>query len=275
MRRDRVAMFGLVVLLVFVGLALIAPFVSPASGLRAVDSVDNPTWQPPSTGYPLGTDSLGRSVAAQFLWGSRISLVIGLAATLLTIAIGSVVGILAGYSGRWTDSLLMRLTDWFFVIPFIPLAIVLGRVLGPSLRNMILVIGITSWPSTARLVRAQVLTIKERLYVDRARALGGGRRHIISRHVLPNVTPLILANTTLAVPISILTESTLSFLGLGDPTRTSWGKVLEEAYRGGAIARNAWWWYLPPGLGIVLVVLGFTLFGRSLEAVLDPRLRER
>jgi peptide/nickel transport system permease protein len=272
---DRVAMFGLVLLLVFVAVALLAPYVSPSTGLRAVDSVDNPTWQPPSDGFPLGTDSLGRSVAAQFMWGSRISLLIGLAATLITIAIGSIVGILAGYSGRWVDALLMRLTDWFFVIPFIPLAIVLARVLGPSLRNVILVIGITSWPSTARLVRAQVLTIKERLYVDRARALGAGTGHIIGRHVLANVTPLILANTTLAVPISILTESTLSFLGLGDPTRTSWGKMLEEAYRGGAIARNAWWWYLPPGLGIVLVVLGFTLFGRALEEILDPRLRER
>jgi peptide/nickel transport system permease protein len=141
--------------------------------------------------------------------------------------------------------------------------------------NIIFVIGITSWPSTSRLVRAQVLTVKERLYVDRARALGAGRIHVINKHVLPNVAPLILANTTLAVPISILTETTLSFLGLGDPTQASWGKTLEEAFRAGAINREAWWYYLPAGLGIVAVVLAFTMFGRALEEILDPRLRER
>jgi peptide/nickel transport system permease protein len=169
----------------------------------------------------------------------------------------------------------MRLTDWFLVIPFLPLAIVLAAVLGRNVWNIIFVIGITSWPSTARLVRAQVLTVKERLYVDRARALGASRRQIIQRHILPNVSPLILASATLAVPISILTETTLAFLGLGDPTQASWGKTLEEAFASGAISRGAWWYYLPAGVGIVMVVLAFTLFGRALEEILDPRLRER
>jgi len=273
--RDRLAVAGLIVLVVFVAMALLAPLLSDRSGLSAVASVDNPTWAHPSGDFPLGTDNLGRSVAAQFVWGSRISLFVGLMATLLTIAIGSVVGIVSGFFGRWTDAVLMRITDWFLVIPFLPLAIVLAAVLGRSVWNIIFVIGITSWPSTARLVRAQVLTIKERLYVDRARALGAGRTHVISKHVLPNVAPLILANTTLAVPISILTETTLSFLGLGDPSRASWGKTLEEAFHAGAINREAWWYYLPAGLGIVAVVLAFTMFGRALEEILDPRLRER
>jgi peptide/nickel transport system permease protein len=274
-RRDRLAMTGLVVLVLFALMALFAPLLVPRSALSAVASIDNPTWSPPSREFWFGTDHLGRSVAAQFVWGSRASLFVGLMATLLTIAIGAVVGITSGFFGGRTDGVLMRATDWFLVVPFLPLAIVLAAVLGRSVWNIILVIGITSWPATARLVRSQVLTVKQRLYVDRARALGATRRHLVQRHVLPNVAPLLLASTTLAVPISILTETTLAFLGLGDPTQPSWGKTLEEAFQAGAIGRNAWWYYLPAGLGIVAVVLAFTLFGRALEEILDPRLRER
>jgi peptide/nickel transport system permease protein len=204
-----------------------------------------------------------------------VSLIVGLAATLLTIAIGSVIGITAGFFGGGVDTVLMRITDWFLVIPFLPLAIALAAVLDRSVWNAILVIGVTSWPATARLIRAQVLTVKRRLYVDRARSLGATRGYVVRRHILPNVAPLILANVTLAVPIAILTETTLSFLGLGDPTRASWGKTLEEAFTAGAITRHAWWYYWPAGLGIVCVVLAFTLFGRAMEEILDPRLRER
>ncbi len=272
---DRLAVAGLIVLVGFVAMALLAPWISPASGLRAVDSLENPTWASPSWAYPLGTDALGRSVAAQFVWGARVSLYVGLAATVLTIAIGSLVGVTSGFFGGWTDAVLMRLTDWFLVIPFLPFAIVLASVLSRSLTSIIIVIAVTSWPGTARLVRAQVLTVKQRLYVDRARALGASQRHVVTRHVLPNVAPLILANVTLAVPISILTETTLAFLGLGDPTRASWGKTLEESFAAGAITRNAWWYYLPAGIGIVIVVLSFTLVGRAIEEILDPRLKER
>lgn len=274
-RADRLAMLGLVVLGGFVAMALAAPLIVDRSALSAVASIDNPTWASPSTEFWLGTDHLGRSVAAQFVWGARVSLFVGLAATVLTIAIGAVVGMTAGVVGGWTDAVLMRITDWFLVIPFLPLAIALAAVLGRSVWNIVLVIGVTSWPSTARLVRAQVLSVRQRLYVDRARALGATRRHLIARHILPNVGPLLLASTTLAVPISILTETTLAFLGLGDPTQTSWGRTLEEAFQAGAIGRTAWWYYLPAGLGIVAVVLAFTLVGRALEEILDPRLRER
>jgi peptide/nickel transport system permease protein len=269
------AMTGLVVLVLITALALAAPLISDRNGLSAVRSVDNPTWDAPSGRFILGTDHLGRSVATQFIWGSRVSLVIGLLATVLTIAIASVVGITAGYFGRIVDTILMRITDWFLVIPFLPLAIVLASVLGRSLTNIVIVIGITSWPGTARILRAQVLTLRERLFVDRARALGATSPSIISRHILPNVTPLILANTTLGVPIAILTETTLSFLGLGDPRRASWGRTLQEAFDAGAISRDAWWYYLPAGVGIVAVVLAFTMCGRALEQILDPRLAER
>ncbi len=275
LRRDRLALAGLAVLVLAALMALFAPWLVDDAGLDAVDSLDNPTWARPGGDFLLGTDHLGRSVAAQFVYGARVSLFVGLAATVLTVAIGTIVGIFAGFSGRWVDATLMRLTDWFLVIPFLPLAIVLASVLGRGIWNIVFVISVTSWPATARLVRAQVLTVKERLYVDRARALGASRAHVVRRHVLPNVTPLILASATLAVPISILTETTLAFLGLGDPTQPSWGKTLEEAFQAGAIGRNAWWYYLPAGLGIVTVVLAFTVFGRALEEILDPRLRER
>jgi peptide/nickel transport system permease protein len=268
-------MIGLVALLLIVAMALAAPLLADESDLRAINAVDNPRWATPSEFPPLGTDNFGRSVWAQFVWGSRISLLVGLAATAIAIVVGTAVGISAGFFGGWFSAVLMRITEWFLVIPFLPLAIVLAAVLGPSVQNIILVIGITSWPVTARVVRAQVLSLKERLYVERSRALGASSGHLMSRHVLPNVSPLILANLTLTVPVAILSETTLSFLGLGDPTRASWGKMLEEAYSAGAVTRNAWWYYLPPGLGVMAIVLAFVLIGQALEEILDPRLKER
>jgi peptide/nickel transport system permease protein len=268
-------MIGLTLLALIVAMALAAPLLAAESELRAVNAVDNPTWATPSEFPPLGTDNLGRSVWAQFVWGARISLLVGLAATVIAIVIGSVVGITAGFFGGWPGAVLMRITEWFLVIPFLPLAIVLAAVLGPSVWNIILVIGITSWPATARVIRAQVLSLRERLYVERSRALGASSGYLMNRHVLPNVSPLILANLTLTVPVAILSETTLSFLGLGDPTRASWGKMLDEAFSAGALSRNAWWYYLPPGLGIMAVVLAFVLIGQALEEILDPRLRER
>ncbi len=178
-RRNTPGMIGLAILTLIVLMALAAPLIASESELRAINTIDNPTWATPSEFAPLGTDNLGRSVWAQFVWGARISLLVGLAATLIAIVIGSVIGIAAGFYGGLGSSVLMRLTEWFLVIPFLPLAIVLAAILGPSIRNIILVIGITSWPSTARLVRSQVLTTKERLYVDRSRSLGASNRHLM------------------------------------------------------------------------------------------------
>jgi peptide/nickel transport system permease protein len=274
-RRNVPGMLGLAILALAVAMALAAPLLADADGLRGVNTTQNPTWAHPGGEFPLGTDHLGRSVLTQFVWGARISLLVGLAATLLAIVIGSLVGIAAGYFGGRFGGVLMRLTEWFLVIPFLPLAVALAAVLGPSITNIILVIGVTSWPSTARLIRAQVLTLKERLYVDRSRALGASDAHVMGRHILPNVSSLILANLTLTVPIAILSETTLSFLGLGDPTRASWGKMLQEGFEAGALSLQAWWYYVPPGLGIMLVVLAFTLVGQALEEVLDPRLRDQ
>ena len=274
-RRNRAGMIGLVVLVLITLMALAAPLLADRAGLAAVNSTANPVWASPAEFAPLGTDHLGRSVWTQFVWGSRISLLIGLTATVLAMVIGTSVGVVAGFFGGRVGGLLMRLTEWFLVIPFLPLALALAAVLGPSVENIILVIGITSWPATARVVRAQVLSVKERLYVDRSRALGASNRHLMGRHVMPNIAPLILANTTLTVPIAILSETTLSFLGLGDPSRPSWGKMLEDGFANGALSQHAWWYFIPPGLGVMLVVLAFVLCGHALEEILDPRLREQ
>ncbi len=259
-RGSKQGVIGLSVLAAFVLLALAAPWLADVGELNPVRArgAGNPQWADPNLFPPLGTDHLRRSVWAQFVWGSRVSLFVGLAATVLTIFIGSLVGIVSGFAGGKTDAALMRVTEWFLVIPFLPLAIVLASVLGRSVWNIIFVIGITSWPSTARLVRAQVLTVKQRLFVDRARSLGAGRGYLITRHILP-----------------ILTETTLAFLGLGDPSSASWGKTLEEAFVNGAIVRNAWWYFLPAGVGILVVVLAFTLIGRTLEEIADPRMGRR
>ena len=274
-RRHTPGMIGLAILVAAAAMALAAPLLADDTQLSAVNTTQNPAFASPSEFGLLGTDKFGRPVINQFIWASRISLLVGLAATVLAVVIGSIVGIAAGFFGGRFGGVLMRLTEWFLVIPFLPLAIALAAILGPSVRNIILVIGITSWPQTARLIRAQVLTLKERDYVDRSRALGASDWHLMTRHILPNVSPLILANTTLTVPIVILSEATLSFLGLGDPSNASWGKMLDDAFEAGAVTLEAWWYILPPGIGIMLVVLAFTLCGTALEEILDPRLRDR
>jgi peptide/nickel transport system permease protein len=273
-RANRMGMIGLVILSIFIALALLAPLVASSDGLDATKATGQPL-QPPTWEFPFGTDDLGRSVLTLTIWGSRVSLLVGFMATLLSISIGAVIGIAAGYFGDWRENILMRVTDWFLVIPFLPLAIVLASLLGRSLFNIILVIGVTSWPGTARLVRAQTLSVKTRPYVERARALGAGTWHTITRHILPNVFPLIFANTILVVAVAILSETTLSFLGLGDPLRVSWGSILEFAFSAGAGGAGAWWWLVPPGVAIVLVVLAFTMCGYALDEVLNPRLRRR
>jgi peptide/nickel transport system permease protein len=271
-RQERGGLAGVAILTVFVLLALTAPLLFSPDQLK-VTQATGAVLAPPTAGFPLGTDESGRSVLALVVWGTRVSLLVGIAATVISMAIGTLVGISSGHFGGVSGSVLERITDWFLVIPFLPLAIVLATVLGSSLLNIIVVIGVTSWPGTARLVRAQTLSVGARPYLERARVLGGGHWHQMSRHVLPNVMPLVLANTTLTVAIAILSETTLSFLGLGDPFRVSWGSMLDSAFSTGAISVGAWWYLLPPGLCVVAVVLAFTLVGRALENVLDPRER--
>jgi peptide/nickel transport system permease protein len=273
-RASPMGMWGLAIMLAFVIVALAAPLLADRSGTLTTN-FDAPPFEPPSLRYPLGTDKFGRSILTMLIWGSRVSLLVGLAATVITMLLGASIGIVAGYSGGRIDSLLNALTNWFLVLPWIALAIVLASILGATLLNIILVIGITSWAPTARLVRAQALTVKERPYVERARALGSGHWHLVSRHILPNVFPVIFANTILTVALSILSETTLSLLGLGDPNSISWGIIIEEAFEAGALTAGYWWWLIPPGLAIVLLVLAFVMCGYAFDEILNPKLRRR
>lgn len=273
-RRDRAGMVGLAILALMVFVALAAPLLASSKGL-SVTLAKGPLDAGPSLSYPLGTDTDGRSVLTLLIWGSRISLLVGITATLISVVLGALVGIVAGQFGGWIDNALMRTTDWFLVIPFLPLAIALAIALGRGLGIIIFVIGVTSWPSTARIVRAQALTVKTRPYVERSRALGARHWHQMTRHLLPSVMPLLLANTILTVSDAILAESTLSFLGLGDPNQQSWGEMLNRVFEstGGSAGNVAW--LIAPGIAIILVVLAFTMVGHAVEVVLSPRLQER
>lgn len=273
-RRSKMGIAGLFILVFFISVAVLAPVLAPHQALTATGAKGIPL-QGPSIQYPFGTDNLGRSVLALTIWGSRVSLFVGLMATLISTLIGSAVGIVAGYFGRWSDSLLMRITDWFLAVPYLPLAIVLASLFGSSMWNIAFIIGILSWSGTARLIRAQTLSLKTRLYVDRARGLGGSNWYVMTRHILPNVSPLIFANTILIVGGAILSETTLSFLGLGDPLHVSWGTILDAAFSSGAAAGGWWWWLVAPGVAIVLVVLAFTMCGYAFDEILNPRMRRR
>lgn len=269
-RGHKAGIAGLILLVLFILIALFAPLLADSKGLLVTQATGG-VLAPPSMEFPLGTDETGRSVLTLLIWGSRVSLLVGLSSTVISMVLGTLIGIAAGHFRGWIGELFNRLTDWFLVIPFLPLAIALAAVLNPSLTNIVIVIGVTSWPGTARLVRAQTLAVEGRPYLERAKVLGAGHWHQMSRHVLPNVMPLVLANTILTVAVAILSETTLSYLGFGDPSRVSWGTMLDNAQAAGAISSGKWWYVLPPGVAVVIVVLAFMLVGRALEAVLTPR----
>jgi peptide/nickel transport system permease protein len=263
--------FGLAVLGLFVFLAIFGSVLAPDD--PNASSLD--VFAPPSAEHLLGTTEQGSDVFSQLLVGARVSIIVGFAAAVISAVLGSIVGLAGGYYGGWTDRILDWLENWFLVIPTLPLMIVLARLLDPSLGVLILVIGLTSWAGTGRIVRAQVLTLRERAFVERARALGAGNRYIIKTHILPNTLPLIFANTVLIVAVAILSEAALSFLGLGDPTRISWGTMLENAFESGAPSAEAWWYVIPPGLCITSLVLAVAILGHLFEEYVNPRLREQ
>lgn len=270
-RTHRSGLLGLAALALFALVALTAP-LTVGSDVSSVTGAPGSPMEPPSGEFPLGTDRFGRDLLGLLVWGSRVSLLVGLLAAVLSVAIGALVGITAGHFHGAYATVMMRITDWFLVMPTLVLAIALATVMSRSLGTIVLAIGVTSWPTTARLVRAQTLAVEARPYIERAKALGGGHWHIMSRHVLPNVMPLVLAQTTLMISSSVLAEATLAFLGLGDPTLVSWGGLLQDAREAGAVSSGDWWYLVPPGIAIALVALAFTLCGRAVESVLNPRL---
>jgi peptide/nickel transport system permease protein len=273
-RSSTMGMVGLFIMGFFVLMAIYAA-LGFGGTTNPIETLDNPILAPPSPEFPLGTDNNGVSVLNLVIQGSKTSLLVGLVASVISMVLGTIIGLAAGYRGGWIDAILMRFTDAFIVIPWLALAIVLAALLGQNLTIIIMIIGLTSWPGTARLVRAQVLSVKERQYVERSRALGGPNSHVVLKHVLPNVMPVIFANTILTIAIAILSESALSFLGLGDPLNITWGTVIEQAFNKGAITIGAWWWLIFPSACIVLVVLAATMIGFAFDEIVNPRIRER
>jgi peptide/nickel transport system permease protein len=266
---SRQAQVGLAVLLAFVAVAILAPWIEPFD----VHTRVGPVYAPPSLKHPLGLDDGGVDMVSLLIQGGRISLIVGFAATLVAMVIGGGIGILAGYFGGWTDTILMRITDYFLVIPDLPLAIIVAAVWGASLTHLIFVIALLLWTTTARIVRAQVKSVRERVYVKRARSLGAGDARIIFRHVLPQIGPLLIANTVLTVAVAIFDETALAFLGLGDPTSITWGNIIEFAFLRTAISSGAWWAVIPAGLCVALVIMGCFWLGQAIEDALNPRLK--
>ena len=273
---------GLVVLVVFAVLALKPElFVGP---LETATRATGHAFDPPSSAHIFGADDLGRDVLNRTVHGARISMTIGLLATLITVVVGTLVGIIAGYVGGVVDTVLMRVSDFFLVLPTFVLAIILAPVLievvgvdaevfgiRATLLVIIIVIGLTSWATTARIIRSQVLSLKGRMFVDRARVIGAGPGRIMIAHILPNVMNLIVAQAVLTFAVAVFTETTLSFIGLGDPFQPSWGEILNSAETSGAPGLGAWWYIAPPAVAVVLVVLAFTLVGNALDDLLNPK----
>jgi peptide/nickel transport system permease protein len=273
---------GLAILLAFAVLAAFPDFF--VGNLQTVVTATGTSLQPPYGAHLFGTDELGRDMLNLTVHGARISMTIGLMATLITILVGALVGIVAGYSGGVLDTILMRLSDFFLVLPTVVLAIILAPIIldvvgadaeylgiRATLIVIVVVIGLTSWATTARIIRSQVLSLKERMFVDRARVIGAGAGQIMRRHILPNVVNLIVAQAVLTFATAVFTETTLAFIGLGDPFAPSWGEILNAAQTTGAPGLGAWWYIAPPATCVVLVVLAFTLVGNALDDILNPK----
>lgn len=269
---NKIGTLGFVMLVIFFAIAFIGPNVYEYS---SIDVAKGPMLEGPTKDFPFGTDHLGRDIFGAIIHGTKTSLIVGFSAALISIGIGTTIGLTAGFVGGRLDNVLMRLTDGMMVLPKLPLIMVLSALLGTNIRNIILVIGFTGWTGTARLVRSQALSIRERPYIERARSIGAGNVYIMYKHVLPNVFPVIFANTILATSSAILAEASLSFLGLGDPLSVSWGQTLNGAFVNGAVSTGAWWYFVPAGLAIILLVLSFTFVGYSFDEILNPKLRGR
>lgn len=275
-RRSKSGLLGLAILFFITFMGVFAPFLSPFDPYKRVDR----PFLRPSQKYLLGTNDIGQDIFSELIYGTRVSLTIGVLSALFTVVIGTLMGVVSGFLGGVVDEILMRFTDVIMILPSIPLLILLMAILGKqSFFIMILVISITGWTGTARLVRSSTLSIKERTYVEAAKAVGAGDRHIILKHIIPNVSPLIMATVVYQVASAMMSEAGLAFLGLGDPSKKSWGMILHYAETSGGWYANmgnpALWWILPPGLCIAFTVASFVLIGQTLEEIINPRLRRR
>jgi peptide/nickel transport system permease protein len=274
--RDPFAAVGLAIYVVWIVVAIFADQLATHDPTEILYGADYNLLadKGPGREFLLGTTTLGRDVYSQLVYGSRSALLVGVVAALMVVGIGTLIGLVAGYFGGAVDSLLMRLADIAFGIPFLPFVIVLAAFLEPSVWNVVLAMGLVLWRDTARVIRSQVLTLRSRAFIEAARVAGSSHWRILFVHIAPNVLPLAVLYGSIAVGWAILAEASVSFLGFGDPNAVSWGFMLQDAYASQALSRSAFHWFLPPGIAIVLVVVAGFFIGRGYEDLLFPKLKE-
>ena len=274
--RDPFAAVGVAIYALFVLVALFADVIATHDPLEILFGGDGnlAASLPPDRDHLLGTTNLGRDIFSQLVVGTRAALVVGLTAAVVVALIGTVIGLVSGYFGGWADAVLMRLADVALGIPFLPFVILLAGFLGPKTSNVILGIALLLWPNTARVIRSQVLTVRERAFVEAARVTGASTWRILFVHVAPNILPLTFLYGSIAVGWAILTEASISFLGFGPSDRVSWGYMLQDAYARQALSRGDYNWFIPPGLCIVLVVVAGFFISRGYEEILFPKLKD-
>ncbi|HNS40695.1 MAG TPA: ABC transporter permease [Promineifilum sp.] len=274
--RDRLALFGLVVVALFFFVAIFAPALAPHDPMEVLKHPETgkaAILQPPSRYFPFGTTNMARDVLSQVIYGSRIALLVGFTAAFVVTFIGANVGLIAGFYGGWVDTILMRIVDIAYAIPFVPFAILLIALLRPSIVYLIMIVGLLMWRAPARVIRAQVLSLVQRPYVKAARVTGASNLRIMYVHLMPNILPIVLLYIPLSVGWAIMAEASVSFLGFGDPRMVSWGGMLQSAFATGAM-RVAWWWTLAPGIAIVLIVISVYFINRAFEPIASPSIRK-
>jgi len=267
----RMGIVGISVFAVIIFLAIFAPFLRTVDPMRT--GLPANILVPPSSQFWFGTDHLARDIWSQSLYGARIALLVGFTAAIVTVGIGTLIGLAAGYFGGRLEEVLMRVVDFFMMLPYLPLMIVFAAVLGPSIWNIIFVVSIVYWPYTARVIRSQVLSLKERAFIEASRSVGASDSLLIFGEILPNVVPLMFAEAVLMVTWAIYAEAVLAFLGLGDPTTISWGMMLNFAFETGLMTM-APWWVIPPIALICATILAFTFLGTAVSDIMKPGYRE-
>jgi peptide/nickel transport system permease protein len=263
---------GLVILIAICIIAIFADFISPFNPFD-INQRDS-RLLPPSPKHLLGTDGSGIDILSQIFYGFRVSLIVGLLAALIVSAIGTIIGVIAGYSSKIVDSVLMRAADVVLVLPGIPIMVVFVVYLGTSFWNIIIIFTILGWAAVARVVRAQTLSIKEYSYVEASRCMGAGQLHIIIKHIIPNILPVVMINAVIIASGAILAEAGLSYIGFVDKSVYSLGRILSEAQLGSALFLKAWWWIIFPGVAIIFIIAALILLGYALDEILNPRLRK-
>jgi peptide/nickel transport system permease protein len=275
--RDPFAFAGLLIYVLFVLVALFADDLAPVDPMEILFTKAGKVAAnlPPSADFFLGTTNLGRDIFAQLVHGTRSALAVGLSAAIIVATVGTVVGLVAGYFGGGVDSFLMRIADMALSLPFLPFVIVLTGFLGGDTSVIVLAVAMLLWPNSARVIRSQVLTLRERAYVEAARVTGASSWRILFVHIAPNILPLSFVYAAIAIGWAIITEASVSFLGFGDGTTVSWGMMLQDAFSSQALSRGQYSWFVPPGLCIILVVVAGFFISRGYEEVFMPRLRGR